>query len=58
MITALGVDLPTDQGQIVHWYFPGRDLCEKYVMGDSVIDATMGAPTDVTCTDCIEWIHA
>lgn len=38
-----------------HWYFPGRELCEEYAMGDAVIDEHRDL---VNCQECREMIHA
>lgn len=50
--------MSTVPGMLVHWFFSGQELCEEYVTGDDVIDATTGTLGDVDCTECLEWIHA
>lgn len=43
----------------VHWYpMPGDGFCEEYVTGDVVVDLTCGTASQVTCEECIEWMHA
>lgn len=49
----------------VHWYpMPdvNRDgygsLCVEYETGDIVLDETMGERSQVTCQECLEWMHA
>lgn len=41
--------------EVRHWYFPGRELCEEYAMGDAVIDEHRDL---VNCQECKEMIHA
>lgn len=47
-----------NEGMEIHWWFGLDRWCEEYVTGDTVIDATTGATTDVTCRECLEMIHA
>lgn len=42
----------------VHWYFSGQELCEEYAMGDDVLDDSNGTRSQVTCPECLDWIHA
>lgn len=47
-----------NEGALIHWWFPMRDLCEEYVTGDTVIGDVNDSPRSVTCEECLEWIHA
>lgn len=69
--TSLAIETATMDGAspVVHWWFGSRHptnaddpgaggICDEFAIGDWVLDETIGTQDQVTCDECLEWIHA